>query len=269
MAVYFQESGNKAAATIVFIHGGGVSSWIWKEQLDYFKDYHCLTIDLPGHGKSIDAGQISIRESAYQIAELIEKHANGKKAHLVGHSLGAKVIVELLSFKPELVVHAIVASALFRQIPLIKLSHRHFVYKFITNLLKLKWITSLSVKQYNFPDKTYNDNYLKELQGLTADMLYSIYDELYQNLSLPKGLEIANVPTLLIAGEKEPKAMRKSVVDILNIMPNAKGVLIKKGLHTYPWVMHDKFNKIVEEWINDKQIENEFVINVDLPIAEE
>ena len=262
MPMYFKESGNKAASTIIFIHGGGVSSWMWKKQLEYFKDYHCLAPDLPEHGKSINAGQISIRDSAYQIAELIEQHANGRKAHVVGHSLGAKVIVELLSFKPELVVHAIVASALFRPIPLIKLSHKPFVYKLTTNLLKLKWITSLSVKQFKFPDKIYNDNCLKEFQGLTADTLYRIYNELYQNLSLPKGLEKANVPTLLIAGEKEPKAMRESVVDMLNIMPNAEGILIKKGLHTYPWVMHEKFNKIVEEWINNKQIENEFVINI-------
>lgn len=45
--------------------------------------------------------------------------------------------------------------------------------------------------------------------------------------------------------------MRASVVDMVNIMPNATGILMRNGLHTYPWVMHEKFNKIVEEWIQD------------------
>lgn len=101
MTMYFEESGNKTASTIMFIHGGGLSSLMWKKQLEYFKDYHCIAPDLPEHGKTNNAGQISIRDSAYQIAELIEKQANGRKAHLVGHSLGAKVIVELLSIRPE------------------------------------------------------------------------------------------------------------------------------------------------------------------------
>ncbi|MFZ7103150.1 MAG: alpha/beta fold hydrolase [Peptococcaceae bacterium] len=262
MALYLEGSGNKGAPTIIFIHGGGVSSWIWKKQLEYFKDYHCLALDLPEHGKSINAGQISIQDSALQIAEIIEKYANGSKAHLIGHSLGAKVIVELLSCRPELVDHAIIASALFRPVPLMKLSHKPFVYKFTAYLLKRKWVTSLSIKQYRFPDKTFAANYRQELQGLTAGMLYRIYDELYKNLSLPKELAKAAVPTLLIAGEKEPQEMRESVLDMLAIMPEARGIFIKEGFHTYPWALYGEFNKIVEDWINDKQTGYDFVISV-------
>lgn len=262
MAMYFEERGNKTAATIVFIHGGGISGWMWGKQVDYFKDYHCLVPDLPEHGKSIEEGQISIRDSAYRIAELIKKHANGGKAHVVGHSLGAKVVVELLSIKPELIDHAIVASALFKPVPLMKLTHKHFVYKLTTSLLKLKWLTTFTVKQFNFTDKIYEDNCIKEFQGITDDILYRIYDELYQNLKLPEGLKKANVPTLVIAGEKELIAMRQSVVDIVNNLPNAKGILIENGLHTYPWVMYDDFNKIVEAWINNEQIVNQSVIHL-------
>ncbi|HEY8910869.1 MAG TPA: alpha/beta hydrolase [Desulfosporosinus sp.] len=259
--MYFEETGNKAAPTLVFIHGGGISGWMWKKQLDYFKNYHCLVPDLPEHGESLKEGQISIHDSAIRTAELIEKHANGGKAHVIGHSLGAKVLIDLLSIRPELVDHAIVASALFRPVPIMKLAHRPFVYKLTTYLLRYKWSTLLTVKQFKFPDEIYINHCVKEFQQLTADTLYRIYDELYQNLNLPKGLETVNVPTLIIAGEKELRAMRQSVVDIVNIMPKAKGILVKKGLHTYPWAMYDEFNKIVEQWLNNEQIVNEFVIH--------
>ena len=46
MPLYFEERGDKAATTIVFVHGGGTSGWMWGKQLEYFKDYHCLVPDL-------------------------------------------------------------------------------------------------------------------------------------------------------------------------------------------------------------------------------
>lgn len=262
MTIYFDEKGNKNASTIVFIHGGGVSGWMWGKQLNYFKDYHCLVPDLPEHGENVDGGYISIKESAKQIAELIEKHGNGGRANVVGHSLGAKITAELLSIRPELVTHAVIASALFRSIPLLKLFHRRYIYKLTTYMLKPRRIASWSVKQFKFPDKTYDDSCIREFQGLTADSLYRIYDELYRNLSIPDGLDKIDVPTLVVAGEKEPNAMRKSAADMVKIIPNAEGILMKKGLHTYPWVMHESFNKIVEAWINDKGIDDEAIIRL-------
>ncbi|SPF36699.1 putative hydrolase or acyltransferase of alpha/beta superfamily [Candidatus Desulfosporosinus infrequens] len=235
---------------------------MWSKQVGYFKDYHCLIPDLPEHGKSINEGNISIKDSASHIAELIEKHANGGKANLVGHSLGAKITVELLSIRPELISHAVIASALCRPIPFMKLSHKPFVYRLTISMLKSKWVASLAVKQFKFPDKALEENCLKEFQELTSDALYRIYNELYQNLKLPQGLGKVNVPTLVIAGEKESKAMRQSVIDIVNTIPNSEGILMKKGLHTYPWVLHENFNKTIEQWINDKQVANDFIIHL-------
>lgn len=261
MSLHFEEKGNKAAQTIIFIHGGGISSWMWGKQIEHFKDYHCILPDLPEHGKSFNERRISIKESARQIAELIEKHANGGRAYIVGHSLGAKIIVELLSIRPELIISAVAASALFRPIPYMKWSHKQYIYKLTASMMKYKWMASLTVSQFKFPDKTCYDSCIKEFQHMTADTLYRIYDELYHNLNLPKGLEKADVPVLVIAGEKEPKAMRQSVVDMVNILPNARGILIKKGLHTYPWVMYENFNRIVEDWINNRELNEEFIIN--------
>jgi pimeloyl-ACP methyl ester carboxylesterase len=216
--MYFEEIGNAAAPTIVFIHGGGVGGWMWEKQLEHFKDYHCIVPDLPEHGKSLNDGQISIRDSACQIAELIEKHASGGKAYVVGHSLGAKVAIELISIRPDLVISSVVASALFRQIPLMHSLHKPYIYKLTTSMLKPRWAAALTCRQFKFPDKKFDDNCIREFQGLTAQRLYRIYDELYQNLSLPEGLKNANVPTLVIAGEKEPGAMKKSVTDITCVL---------------------------------------------------
>ena len=262
MSIYFYETGSKDAPTIVFLHGGGISGWMWRKQVEYFKDYHCIVPDLPEHGKSIDEKPFSISDSANRIIELIQNKANGGKAHIVGHSLGGKIIVEILSIRPQVVDHAIVASALFNPMLLLRLTCNTFSYKLTVLLLKNSALLKMQAKAFKFPDEYYVENFVNESRMLTVENLDRIYSELYKHLQLPEGLSKVNVPTLVIAGEREPKAMRKSVIDLNNIIPNSKGIFIKGAIHNFPWVMSDTFNGIIRAWISDKTISNEDIINL-------
>lgn len=257
--MYFEEHGDLKAETVVFIHGGGVSGWMWQKQLEYFKDYHCIVPDLPEHGKSMEEGPLSIKDSAVRIARLIEERANGGKAIVIGHSLGAKVAVELIAVRPDLVGCAVVASALFRPVRLFLAIHKPFIYKMSVWMIKPKSILSLLVKNFKFPGSYYRDNCIKDFQKLTPDILYREYDQLYQNLNLPEGLGRAEVPTLVIAGDREPKAMKQSVSDIAGALPGATGAYMLKGDHTYPWSMYESFNEIVRMWIERGEIEHRSV----------
>ncbi len=51
--LHYQEYGDENASLMVFLHGGGVSSWMWDKQIQCFNHYHCITIDLPEQGKKI------------------------------------------------------------------------------------------------------------------------------------------------------------------------------------------------------------------------
>ncbi|MBL4930551.1 alpha/beta fold hydrolase [Clostridium paridis] len=257
MSLYFKESGNKQGEIIIFIHGGGISGWMWEKQLEHFKDYYCIVPDLPEHGKTINSGEISIKNSAKLIVELVEKIAKGKKVNVVGHSLGAKIVIELLNSRPEIIDHAVIASALCRPIPFMKLTHKPVIYKLTVEMLKVNWILNFQVKQFKFPPDINSDYLKKDFQDMTPETLFRIYDEIYKHLNIPRELENIYVPTLVVAGGKEPKAMKQSVTDIINILPNAKGIIIKNGLHTYPWVMFDSFNEIIRAWLNNRSIKNE------------
>ncbi|MDR3585536.1 MAG: alpha/beta hydrolase, partial [Desulfosporosinus sp.] len=221
--MYFEETGNKSKPSIVFIHGGGISGWMWYKQVEHFSDYHCIVPDLPEHGKSINEGRLSIADCANRIADLIESKANNSKAHVVGHSLGGKVVVELLSRRPDLVDHAVIASALFRPMFLLKLIHRPFVYKLTVAMIRNKNILSLTAKQFKVPESFYIEKLKADFKNLTSDSLYMIYDQLYQYQKIPKDLANANVPTLVVAGAKEPGVMKQSVTDIAETLPDAKG----------------------------------------------
>jgi pimeloyl-ACP methyl ester carboxylesterase len=50
MALAFEESGPQGAASVVFVHGLIASRWTWRQTTAQLSDYHCLALDLPGHG---------------------------------------------------------------------------------------------------------------------------------------------------------------------------------------------------------------------------
>ena len=254
MSMYYEESGNRRAPAIVFIHGGGISGWMWGRQIKAFQDYHCIVPDLPEHGKSIDEKPITLTNCADRIAELIRYKAIGQKAHVVGHSIGAKIIVGLFSQHPDVVDHAIIVSALFRPIPFLKLSCNRFTYKLTIMMIKSKKLLEYQVKQFGFTDEVDRQNLMKDFKLLTVDSLDRIYGELFKHLNLPDNLTKADVPSLVIAGENEIKAMRESVKDIVKALPHSKGILFKGSRHDIPWKSSDDFNRTIREWINDKNL---------------
>ena len=118
----YQEYGNKSAPLMMFLHGGGISDWMWDKQIQHFKHYHCLVPILPEHGLNHDETPFSIKGSAEALIPLVEEKAKGKEVILIGFSLGSQVIIQLLSMKPDLIDFAMINSALVRPISFAKKS---------------------------------------------------------------------------------------------------------------------------------------------------
>lgn len=264
MGMHYEERGNKEGPSIVLIHSGGLGGWAWEKQVECLNDYHCIIPDLPEHGKSINEGPLTIPDCTARIIRLIEEKANGGKAHVIGHSLGAKITVDLLASRPDLVISAVVASALFRSMKILLALHKPYIYRMTVGIIKCTPMLKLSIKSFHFPDSFYFNNCVEDFQRLTAESLYREYETLYQNLKLPDGLEKANVPTLVIAGEREFKAMKQSVKDIVRLLPQAKGGYVVKGDHTYPWSMYEEFNKLIYSWITEQDAKSSIIKNVEI-----
>ena len=79
-------------------------------------EFRVIGIDLRGHGKSgkpHDPQQYG-REMALDIARLLD-HLGLARAHLVGYSLGAHVVAQLLALRPERVESAVLAGSCGRR----------------------------------------------------------------------------------------------------------------------------------------------------------
>ncbi|NRV12535.1 pimeloyl-ACP methyl ester carboxylesterase [Clostridium beijerinckii] len=69
-----------------------------------------------------------------------------------------------------------------------------------------------------------------------------------------KGIE---VPTLILVGEKELKAVTESAKDLGKLFINSEIFTIRGGNQNHPRQCYDQFNSIVKGWIENKLDLNE------------
>ncbi|WP_453993751.1 alpha/beta fold hydrolase [Bacillus nitroreducens] len=253
MNLYYQEYGDVSAPLLVFLHGGGVSGWMWDKQIDYFSHYHCLVPDLPGHGKS-NIIPFSIKDSAERVTKLIEEKSKGKSIILVGFSLGAQIVVQLLSIKPNLIDFAIINSALVRPMPVLQKWILPTI-KLSAPLMKKRWFAQLQAKTL-YVGEDYFENYYEESSNMTVDGLARVLEE-NMSFGIPSTLPQAQGNILVTVGEQEKSIMIKSAYDLVKVNQNTKGILIPNMGHGVSMAQPDFFNQMVETWINRRELPKE------------
>jgi pimeloyl-ACP methyl ester carboxylesterase len=257
MNLYVEEMGQENAETIVFLHGGGMAGWMWREQVETFKDYHILIPDLPEHGKSIDVKPFTIEGAADMIVDLIRTRAKGGKAHLVGISLGAQIILQILSKAPEVVDHAMISGTLVHSIP-----HTETFLKLLNYLIKVyqpvkdtDFFIKANMRTYNMP-KTLFKEFKESTLLIKPESLDRI---LHENMlfQMPEGLNHADVPVLVMAGGKDYKVIKESAQDLLEVLSNATGITAPKLGHVWNIENPHLFNRVLRSWIVDENIPGE------------
>ena len=253
--LYLKEKGTENTETIIFLHSGAMSSWMYDEQIKAFNDYHCIIPDLPEHGQSIDVKPFSIIDSAERITNIIQDRAHNGRAHLVGISLGAQIILQILSTTPNVVDHAVVSGTLMRTIPQTEtiLKLLDYAIKIYTPVKDTDFFIKANMHTYNIPKHLF-ENFKQSTQLVNHDALERI---LIENMlfKLPDGLEKVKTPVLVMAGEKDYKIIKESAYNLIKTFQISKGYMAPKLGHLWNLESPDLFNKILRSWIN----------NIDLP----
>jgi pyruvate dehydrogenase E2 component (dihydrolipoamide acetyltransferase) len=107
----YLELGEGDGAPILFVHGfgGDLNNWQYNQE-SLAEDHLTIALDLPGHGgSSKDLGPGHVHVGALAAAMIGFMDAKGlAKAHLVGHSLGGAIALDLALNHPERVASATV-----------------------------------------------------------------------------------------------------------------------------------------------------------------
>jgi pimeloyl-ACP methyl ester carboxylesterase len=101
-SAWYDERGS--GEPLVLLHGGAVDARFFEHNIDALAEhFRVIATDLWGHGRTADReGPFSLESFATDVAELIEQVAGGP-AHVLGHSIGAAVALDLTMRRPDLV----------------------------------------------------------------------------------------------------------------------------------------------------------------------
>lgn len=90
---------------VILIHGAGMDSTVWSLQTRYlaYRGFRVIAVDLPGHGGSEGNALTSIADQADWLVQFCTE-AGFESVHLVGHSMGTFIAMEVAAQHPELVV---------------------------------------------------------------------------------------------------------------------------------------------------------------------
>ena len=229
---------------ILFIHGGGVASWMWDDVLPFLEEhYQCILVDLPYHGNHESYDDIFTIESyAPKIFQMLEPLRNSQPIAVVGFSIGAQIALELMSLKPQYFTFAMINSALCKPIVL-PTTILELSIKLSMPLTRLKSFAKLQAKPLYIPAHLF-EKYFKQSQAITSSQLIEI---LKTNMSYKskENLQHCLTSTLITYGEQEKKAIIDSADELASMLPNSEVYMISRLGHGYPFAFPKLFAKAI------------------------
>ena len=88
---------------LLFIHGFGMSSRVWSQQVEYFQQgFQVIAVDLPGHGKSPWEKDQTLRDLAGEVRRVMVA-VGVQQVNVTASSFGGLVAFELARMAPDLI----------------------------------------------------------------------------------------------------------------------------------------------------------------------
>ncbi|MEU6719702.1 alpha/beta hydrolase [Nonomuraea sp. NPDC046802] len=244
--MYIREAGNVDGPVLVLIHGGGVAGWMWQAQIEHFAARHRLLVpDLPGHDHSHGTAFTTSTAVVAELAAHLNRLPAGADVTVVGFSLGAQIAVELVATHPELVTRVVVVSALTRGVALASLGDR--LVGLTAPLARQTWFARLQAKALFVPNDLLDD-YLRTSKALPKDSLLAL-TRANSAFRVPPAWRTFPGPSLLLAGDKEPRALREGMRQLGRDHANSELVVHPGAGHGLPLQHPEWFNTRVGDWL--------------------
>lgn len=228
---------NQEEQVMLWITGAGVSSWMYQHQ--YELPFKHLYFDLPGHGENSNVNFESIEITAKKIIELMDIE-NVEKAVVIGHSIGAQILLHMMDKYPSRIEHAFVVSGLNHPMKL-AVSLISPMVSLTMPLLKYRWFSKAQSKTIGLPKYMFEEYYRDSLL-ISEETLRNILNE-NMTFSMDQCNFDGNKTTVLV-GHHEKKIMKKSS-NAIHLMLKGSRLLTLNASHGIPYEISDVFNQII------------------------
>lgn len=216
--LHYAKSGLDTLPTLFFIHGSPGS---WDAFKGYMMDtallahFRMVSIDRPGFGYSNFGSAMHLAAQAVAMNKVIQKENNNKPVHLIGHSIGGPVIVQLAQNYPnEFASLTILAGSISPK----EEPKEYWRYLFMYTPLRLLMPGAFR------PSNDEIMYFKKDLYGIDT------------------GYAAMQIPVTFIHGDADKFVPVKNVEygkQKLNKNPNLKVIIIPGASHFIPWEHYD------------------------------
>ena len=200
-----KEYGDKSKATIILLHGGGLSWWNYRDVNDILKnDYHVIMPILDGHANS-DKHFTSIEDNAKEIIDFIDNNLDGHVLLICGLSLGAQILIEILSERDNICDYAIIESALVIPMKLTSIMIRPAI-SMSYSLISKRWFSKLQFKSLKI-NNTLFDDYYRDTRLINKEDMISFL-KASTSYQIKGTLKRTKAKVLIAVGSKENNVMK-------------------------------------------------------------
>lgn len=236
--------------SVLFLHGGNVAGWMWQDQVAALPDHHCLVPDLPGFGASSDQPWTTMSDVADQLAAMIAARAHEGRAHVVGLSLGGVLGTVLAARHPGAVRSAMLTGAALQGV------HGPMRWSGLAQLrlFDRPWYWRGLARSYGIPADAVAA-FVRSGLGIDRGSVEALVTQVYDGVASAdlEGLRSASVPILALAGEREPRVVRRALTELTSRSSHVHARLVPRMHHV--WSAEDPalFNDVMRAWLIEQR----------------
>ena len=245
---------------LVFLHGFGGSTQMFKRQLTYFKDrFNILLLDLPGHGRSItgiaERGIRRFEEVADMVAATLKKY-NIEKAHFVCVSLGTLVFAALKEKYPEMVQDAVLCGAvagvnlawriLLAILDQIKRIFPHSFLLWAFAWILLPWKSHKKSRQF----------FIDSGKQLTREEFHAWFSLIVQDMNVLKDIAVEQLQHVRFISGDEDFTFIKGVKELVSAAKGVRLIMLNRCGHVCSLQRPGEFNALTLEYLNGTPFES-------------
>ncbi|MFX1257917.1 MAG: alpha/beta fold hydrolase [Promethearchaeota archaeon] len=241
--LFYQFNEKEKDKAIIFIHGSGGSSYVWKNQFNLDIELSIIAVDLPSHNKSDVFLELSLDLYVDCVKCLID-YLKVNKVILCGHSLGGAIIQSYYFNYPNKVDALILCSTggRLRVSPAILELLKNNYQEFLESLPIISFYRKTSIEII--------EEYVKEISKTKPEVTYADFLVCDKFDTLNKTNTI-NIPCLLICGNADKLTPVKYSQFFREKIKNSVLVIVKNAGHMVMIEKATEVNKSIKEFIKN------------------